>query len=901
MLNPSQFQQWCRARRFSAETVDLVARIRFSPPARRVQGRAGNVCGTYPSRKMGVTIQFESHTVELGAIYLMEHDDNVEEYYDQPPSFKLRYPTPSGRQATPFYTPDFFVIRKDQAGWEEWKTEDHLHQLAKKQPFRYQQRDGQWHCPPGEEYAAAFGLIFRVRSSAELPHTFIDNLDFLEEYLIVAPRLPEEVTTRIQARVGTTPGISLAALLAEEGGIRANDVYALIATNQLFVDLHAAPLGDHVRTRLYPDQATAQAHAFLGPLPFSALRDGFEAPSAAALSTNTRMLWDGRVWTLVNLGETTTTLLPEVGEPIQLATSFFLRLLESHAVLIPTRDQTVQTAPEVRELMAQASPADLRAANERFRYVCAYLEHDEEQVRSAPVTQRTLRRWARSFQEAQVSFGSGYVGLLPRTSRRGNRQPKAPEDSRTLLDTFIATHFETPRESPASSVYLAYQRECEAKHIIPLSARTFYRHIKQRAGYEQTKKRQGAKAAYPEEPWHWELAQLTPRHGNRPFGVVHLDHTELDVVLVSSVTGKPLGKPWVTFLMDAFSRRLLAVYLTFDRPSYRSCMMALRICVKRFGRFPHKLVVDGGKEFRSEYFETLVARYSGLKKTRPGAKPRFGSVIERLFGTANTEFVYTLLGNTQAAKRLRQMTKDIDPRRQAVWTLGDLYAFLCEWAYEVYDQGEHPALFQSPREAFLQGLIHTGEREHCAIDYDDEFLMESSPTTRKGTAKVEPGRGIKIHGIYYSAPPLRRSDVEGSQVKVRYDPFDIGTAYAYVRRRWVPCVSQYHTQLAGHTEKERLLASKEIRRLRQLHPIKAAVTARRLAEFLAKASAHEALRQQRLLDLEARAVLEAIAGGSMDATAMPTSPHRDLETLEARLTRLASVDIATLPVFEEYR
>src|SRR6266702_353066 len=150
MLTPEAFQQWCRARQFSGKTCDLIARIRFSPPARRVQGRVGNVCGTYPSRKMGVTIQFESHTVELGAIYLMEHDEEVEEYYDQPPPFKLSYQTRSGRKTTHFHTPDFFVIRKGQAGWEEWKTEEQLRKLAEKQPFRYQSRDGHWHCSPGE-------------------------------------------------------------------------------------------------------------------------------------------------------------------------------------------------------------------------------------------------------------------------------------------------------------------------------------------------------------------------------------------------------------------------------------------------------------------------------------------------------------------------------------------------------------------------------------------------------------------------------------------------------------------------------------------------------------------------------------------------------------------------------
>ena len=29
MMNPSQFQQWCRERELPAETVDLIARIRF--------------------------------------------------------------------------------------------------------------------------------------------------------------------------------------------------------------------------------------------------------------------------------------------------------------------------------------------------------------------------------------------------------------------------------------------------------------------------------------------------------------------------------------------------------------------------------------------------------------------------------------------------------------------------------------------------------------------------------------------------------------------------------------------------------------------------------------------------------------------------------------------------------
>jgi hypothetical protein len=84
--------------------------------------------------------------------------------------------------------------------------------------------------------------------------------------------------------------------------------------------------------------------------------------------------------------------------------------------------------------------------------------------------------------------------------------------------------------------------------------------------------------------------------------------------------------------------------------------------------------------------------------------PRYGAVIERLFGTTNTKFVFNLQGNTQASKTARQMTKAVNPKNQALWQLPDLYRFLCEWAYEVYDQEKRPALGQSPREAWESGL-----------------------------------------------------------------------------------------------------------------------------------------------------------------------------------------------------
>ena len=86
-------------------------------------------------------------------------------------------------------------------------------------------------------------------------------------------------------------------------------------------------------------------------------------------------------------------------------------------------------------------------------------------------------------------------------------------------------------------------------------------------------------------------------------------------------------------------------------------MMVMRECIRRLGRFPQILVVDGGREFESTYFETLLARYECTKKTRPPAQARFDSTCERLFGAANTQFIHNLRGNTQITRNVRQVTK----------------------------------------------------------------------------------------------------------------------------------------------------------------------------------------------------------------------------------------------------
>src|ERR1041385_5588642 len=126
MLSEPDFAAWVMRARLSEAAHAAIAHIRGSGPARRVGGGRSNVTGRYPSRKMGVTIQFESHRVELPTIFELEHDASVLEYFDQAPAIKLDYCSADGKRLGVMHTPDFFVIREDRAGWEECKTEEEL-------------------------------------------------------------------------------------------------------------------------------------------------------------------------------------------------------------------------------------------------------------------------------------------------------------------------------------------------------------------------------------------------------------------------------------------------------------------------------------------------------------------------------------------------------------------------------------------------------------------------------------------------------------------------------------------------------------------------------------------------------------------------------------------------------
>ncbi len=873
-LTDEEFSAWCQRNKMSPEAEIAIQRIRSSPPVRRVRGRASNVSGRYPSVKMGVSIQFESQHVELWAIYAMERDDDVLEYYDQPTRIQLHYRSLRGHKTSPWHTPDFLVIRRNGAGFEEWKPENTLEGLTKRMPERYQPDPrGGWRCPPGEQAAGALGLTYRVRTSGEYHPQYIHNLKFLQDFWTHPFSISPQAEQTIRDALAVYPGISVDALLQAHPDLVVDVVWAMLTTQSLFTDLTATSLMDWERVFLYASASEGEAAR-------QAANDVHPAlPIASPL------IIDGRLWE-VEMQEEQVLLRPEVGAPFCLPVEQFHHMRASGLIAQASLSTPSPLSEVARARIAKASPKSQEAAYKRWREILAYARGG-----ALTVTTRSVQNWMAAYRQAEANFGSGYVGLLDRVAERGNRSPRVPDASKELLKAYLTTHYATPVGKRAIAVYRLYREEALKQGIPPVGERTFYR---ERAAFEDSSvvaQRRGNRAAYALEPALAYLDQTTPRHGQRPFERAHLDHTQLDIYLISSVTGKPLAKPWVTFLTDANTRRILACYVTYDPPSYRSVMMAFRQCVKHYGRLPQELVVDRGPEFQSVYFETLLMRCFVTKLERPAGQPRFGSVIERLFGTTTTELINQLRGNTQASKIPRQMTHEVDPKRLAVWTLDAFARRLAEYCLEVYDQMEHRALFQSPREAFAQGMLRAGSRTQMLIPYSEDFLIQTRPSTRTGVVKIHQGRGITVNGLQYWHECMRSPSVAGKSVPVRYEPYNMGFAYAYIDGQWVECIADAFLQVHGRSEHEWNLILEEWREHQRQHTQKrVTLNGKLLAEFLHELEKDEAWQLQRLRDLEEQPQREALL----------QLGNRPVEVIQETETAPIEVDLSTLPTYEVY-
>ena len=774
MMTDPAFRSYVQSLKLSQAALDMLKSVRNdsggnpAPPVRRVDSHRGNSNVRYPSRKMGFVVECESGRAEFYAALNFEHNPAVQEYYSQPYTLTIHYASAAGRPLTVQHTPDFLVLKTDAIEFVECKSVEGLAQQAQAKPNRYHKTsDGRWTSPPAEEAAKAYGVGYRLWTPAELTPQFAANLRYLDPHYHRpdSAYLPDRSTPVIDY-VRCHQGISLDALVGHFGDGAPSLVRWMIVRGQLFCDLQHQLVSETAKLRLFTSPDLIQAAQYFGP---------GDAPWPTAVTGS-----------------------PSANQQISSSISHAYRHFGAAAFEVANR----------RLAILNGSPAPLRRPSER-----------------------TMRDWKSRLVRAEKLYGVGFLGLLPKTAAQGNRKPRYPLALTNLADEIINQSYLVTAGMKRASAYRQFMARCTELQLGPIPSHGwFYERAAAAADPAQTVlRRQGPRAAYPMLAGTRGRVGVLDVHGDYPLQVVHIDHTQLDVEIVST-TGFNLGRPWLTVAFDAASRSVLGIYLSFDSPSVESVLMVLRDCVLRHELLPMGLTVDNGPEFHSIWFETFTAIYKIVVSRRPPREARFGCLIENFFGVNNAQLIHVLTGNTQLTKNVRQVTKSVNPAGLAIWTLPALYQVLETYCFEHFNRRPNAEVGQSPAEAFKLLVLKHGVRALCSQKLDESFLIATMVGVQGETARVQPARGVKVRGDYFYHADL--DQVVGQDVMVRFDPMDPGRVFAQVGEEWVPCLSKYADRVACLTVRQVECWAQELRNRHSASKRAAGAAMLRLGQFI---------------------------------------------------------------------
>ncbi|WP_261540131.1 DDE-type integrase/transposase/recombinase [Burkholderia multivorans] len=774
----------------------LILEARVEAPVRPVKAHGGNVITILASHKMGRDIHTESNHIEFAAAVSKEYSDDILEYYMQPCELRLELVDDSTGEIHKIrHIPDFLTISHDGFTLEEWKSEAKLARLSEKYPYRYSKSsDGQWYAPQVEKQLADLGVRYRVYSGDSIPRRRVSNLLYLADYLNLREPCPEDVLARLRELLREHGSMTFMELLNAPHEFDADVLNRAIATNSVVTDLDGDSLADKRSFRFFRDEALRDF--MLADTRSSSLPgvDRFELNVAEGA----RFIFEGNELTIVMVAGDSIVCNKQDGSTITLTRSWLETAHEKGHVTSPQQHR--QSGLD----LSRYSKEDFDIALRRQ----ALLEGAPGRIQPQ-VSDRTLRRWKRSQALALANGDNEVLALVPRTSAKGNRTQRLSNHQLELMDDVIEREWINSKAINFKTCYrmmlVAFDEAGEKAPSYP----TLIARIKARETNDDVRTRHGKRLAYQKNTFIDVLYHDTPVHGSRPFQYVHIDHTQLDIEVVSSRTGKSLGRPWLTLAVDAWSRRIVAFYLTFDVPSYHSVMMIVRDMVRRFNRLPEFIVVDNGRDFMSDAFESFLSAMGTNLRFRPAGQPRHGAVLERMFGRLNTEYIHNLAGNSKATKNVRTVTGSHLPEKLAEWTLAALYFGIQHWACEYYDQNVHPALDESPRDAFVRGMRENGKRPQKHIQFNRDFLIATCPPVdRTGTRLVHGQRGVKVDNRFYWNDAFQSIRIAGQVLSVRYDPWDASSVYVRMKDTWVRavCRSLYGLGLLTDVEKRALTA-----------------------------------------------------------------------------------------------
>jgi len=406
-----------------------------------------------------------------------------------------------------------------------------------------------------------------------------------------------------------------------------------------------------------------------------------------------------------------------------------------------------------------------------------------------PPSVRTVQRWLEIYR----AYDYNLYALRDRHRHKGNRRERMPAYLDELIDRAIHEVYLTRERNSVQQVcdWLAdeltkkgLQDSFFFKQQNPCNA--VYRRIKklqQTDPYGVCVAREGKQVADHLFAYRKPVDQVT-----HILERVEIDHTKLDMFVVSE-QGIPLGRPWLTFAIDVYSRMIVGFYVSFTPPSLDAVIQTLKHTIlsksyikqlypfikndwPAFGA-PVLIVVDNGLEFKSIGFHELCKLLNIKENHCPVLAPAMKGAIERTFRSINQGLLKEMPGSTQGPDNpLIKCLQGFNPRKHAVLTLPTLLALIHVWVVDIYHTKAHRGAMDVPLERWRRSAKVT-----------DILMPPSIAELKKMFGKVAQRKltksYIEFNNVSYSSQELvhlshrlhhHRID---PTVKFKYDPQDL--------------------------------------------------------------------------------------------------------------------------------
>lgn len=381
---------------------------------------------------------------------------------------------------------------------------------------------------------------------------------------------------------------------------------------------------------------------------------------------------------------------------------------------------------------------------------------------------------------ARCRSGEGLLtDLAPRASSGGRGKTRIDADVEKIVTDVIDSFYLTRQKRSMAAIVREIRMRCVRLGYPAPARNTVEARVRGLDAKKVTERREGYRAT----------RRLSPVIGETPdplvpLGLVQMDHSPVDVIVVDENSREPIGRPYLTLSIDVFTRSIVGMLLSLEAPSATSVGLCLAhtVCNKdayllrlgleeiewpMYGK-PEVIHLDNAREFHCEALKRGCEQHGIKRDFRPKMQPHFGGIIERVIGTA-MKMSHELPGTTFSNIQERG---NYDSEANAVLTLQELEKWLV-LAIATYHKSMHSALKMPPASFWKRNA----KTEMLSSVRDGKaFLIDFLPIIERNIGR----NGFVIDYISYYADSLKpwiASRDRLDKFTIRRDPRDLSRVW----------------------------------------------------------------------------------------------------------------------------